>query len=369
MLILDNISLAPPVRVRSLAGVECCLALWTASAPEREPLRKTASLVQAAMPKQTMRILDGLNRTLAGWPLWTTNAFLRLGSESLDDALAGLAVEPPRRVAADLLLGFLDDREQVFEYPPGVDPLTAVLASELLPADGIRRVTRLVRHPERTVMEIRGVLEAFCQAGFTRIWSKQRSVTERTVAALTARTSNASLSALASMSPRAVGDWKRDRLIFLGGQDTTVVSCQRLGALEIMPSLWLRRRVALARTPEIIGLSLNCYPTARNEHKEPGHLMDTLKAMGNERRLEIVRLCVERPRTTPELASTVGLTEAPTSRHLKALERAGLVVGERVGPHVTYSTVIETLHFLGENLQQIPEQMTEQSNLVHASAT
>jgi DNA-binding transcriptional ArsR family regulator len=218
------------------------------------------------------------------------------------------------------------------------------------------------------VLEIRGVLEAFCQAGFSRIWSEKRSITGSTVAAVTARTTTAPLSALASMSPRAVGDWKRDRLVFLGGQDTTVVSCQRLGALDIMPSLWLRRSVALSRTPESIGLSFNCYPTVRNEHKEPGHLMDTLKAMGNDRRLAIVRLCLERPRTTPELASTVGLTEAPTSRHLKALERAGLVVGERVGPHVTYSTVIEALHFLGENLQQIPEQVTEVSNLVPAAS-
>src|SRR5918996_673012 len=61
------------------------------------------------------------------------------------------------------------------------------------------------------------------------------------------------------------------------------------------------------------------------------------KAFGSPRRLELLDLLAQAPRTVDELARESGQSSANTSQHLQALHTAGLVTREREGTSVRYA--------------------------------
>jgi rhodanese-related sulfurtransferase/predicted transcriptional regulator len=66
------------------------------------------------------------------------------------------------------------------------------------------------------------------------------------------------------------------------------------------------------------------------------------KALASPRRLELLELLAQAPRTVEELARRSGQSTANTSQHLQALHAAGLVDREREGTHVRYALAGET---------------------------
>jgi rhodanese-related sulfurtransferase/DNA-binding HxlR family transcriptional regulator len=60
------------------------------------------------------------------------------------------------------------------------------------------------------------------------------------------------------------------------------------------------------------------------------------KALGSPRRLELLELLAQAPRTVEELARASGQSTANTSQHLQGLHAAGLVDRERDGNRVRY---------------------------------
>src|ERR671915_2589843 len=61
------------------------------------------------------------------------------------------------------------------------------------------------------------------------------------------------------------------------------------------------------------------------------------KAFASPRRLELVDLLAQAPRTVDELARASGQSSANTSQHLQALHAAGLVTRAREGTSVRYA--------------------------------
>jgi rhodanese-related sulfurtransferase/DNA-binding HxlR family transcriptional regulator len=61
------------------------------------------------------------------------------------------------------------------------------------------------------------------------------------------------------------------------------------------------------------------------------------KAFGSPRRLELIDLLAQGPRSVDELASASGQSNANTSQHLQALHAAGLVTRRRDGLRVRYA--------------------------------
>jgi rhodanese-related sulfurtransferase len=61
------------------------------------------------------------------------------------------------------------------------------------------------------------------------------------------------------------------------------------------------------------------------------------KAFGSPRRLELIDLLAQGPRTVEELARASGQSTANTSQHLRSLHASGLVTRERDGTRVRYS--------------------------------
>jgi len=67
------------------------------------------------------------------------------------------------------------------------------------------------------------------------------------------------------------------------------------------------------------------------------------KAFAAPRRLELLDLLAQAPRTVDDLAQTMGQSTANTSQHLQALHAAGLVTRTREGTSVRYALVDEAL--------------------------
>jgi DNA-binding transcriptional ArsR family regulator len=80
-------------------------------------------------------------------------------------------------------------------------------------------------------------------------------------------------------------------------------------------------------------------------------LVRVVKALSDDSRLRILRLVAERPRSTQELATIVGMTEAGLSKHVRRLADAGLVVSRREGYYVLYSLAPDRLDSLADALR------------------
>lgn len=67
------------------------------------------------------------------------------------------------------------------------------------------------------------------------------------------------------------------------------------------------------------------------------HTTLALKALGEPRRVEILRFLRSGPRAVGEIASEVDVTQQAASQHLAVLSKAGLVVARREGTKNLYS--------------------------------
>lgn len=75
--------------------------------------------------------------------------------------------------------------------------------------------------------------------------------------------------------------------------------------------------------------------TAGSE-EENATLLATLRAIGDPTRLAILRLVIDRPRSTQELAKLLSMSESAVSQHLRQLRSAGVVTTRRDGHYVLY---------------------------------
>jgi rhodanese-related sulfurtransferase/biotin operon repressor len=80
------------------------------------------------------------------------------------------------------------------------------------------------------------------------------------------------------------------------------------------------------------------------------------EAAANPRRLELLDLLVQAPRSVEQLAQAAHMSVANTSQHLQRLKRAGLVVGERQGTSITYRIASPAVARLWVELRAVAEQ-------------
>ena len=79
------------------------------------------------------------------------------------------------------------------------------------------------------------------------------------------------------------------------------------------------------------------------------------KAVASPRRLELLDLLAQGPRTVEVLAREAGLGVANTSQHLRALRAAELVTAEKSGPFVTYRLASPEVADFFRALRQLAE--------------
>ena len=92
------------------------------------------------------------------------------------------------------------------------------------------------------------------------------------------------------------------------------------------------------------------------------------KAMAHPRRLQILELLLQAPRTVEVLAGQVGASVASTSQHLQALRSARLVEAEKKGLYVTYRLADGVVYDLMRDLRTVAQRrLAEVEQLVRES--
>lgn len=71
--------------------------------------------------------------------------------------------------------------------------------------------------------------------------------------------------------------------------------------------------------------------------------LPVFKALGSDTRWQIIRLLKPGPLCVNALACRLKVSQPAVSQHLKLLEQAGLVLGEKMGLRVHYTLITERL--------------------------
>lgn len=74
-----------------------------------------------------------------------------------------------------------------------------------------------------------------------------------------------------------------------------------------------------------------------------------MKALGEENRLRILRLLMNRPRSVSEITRALTITQYNTSKHLRVLREAALVEVSKQGQHRVYALAEDFRSHLTEN--------------------
>jgi ArsR family transcriptional regulator len=82
----------------------------------------------------------------------------------------------------------------------------------------------------------------------------------------------------------------------------------------------------------------------------------TFKALSNDARLMIIQLLSKRPMCVNALAHRLEMSQPAVSQHLKVLENAGLVRGNKKGYWVHYELVPENLQKCAAFIQYLTEE-------------
>lgn len=109
------------------------------------------------------------------------------------------------------------------------------------------------------------------------------------------------------------------------------------------PRLMRFRELTFYHTPaeQRLYLGIGCNALRTNHEKiSQALLLDALKALGDKRRFEIMKLLKERPCYGQELAEQLGLTPATISHHMDILLQSRLLQIEHEGTKVVYSTSV-----------------------------
>ncbi|MFP4021426.1 MAG: ArsR/SmtB family transcription factor [Halanaerobium sp.] len=82
-------------------------------------------------------------------------------------------------------------------------------------------------------------------------------------------------------------------------------------------------------------------------------IINLLKALGDQRRLEIIKLLLQKRFCVRALAKRLEISESAVSQQLKILREAGLVFGEKKGYYVHYKVQKDSLKKVAEYLNHL----------------
>jgi DNA-binding transcriptional ArsR family regulator len=258
----------------------------------------------------------------------------------------------------DLALGFL---RPLFDHAgrrePGLldDPGVRRRATERASALGAssQLAALLFEKPRELATRFAELLSDYWQAAFEREWAQLEPRLAATVADAGRRLAAEGLYPfLRTLSPRLRVDEQRQ---------TFGVDLPHDHSVPVTDD----RRLVLA--PSAFGwphLGLNCdepwplaivYPApfllrSTREAVPPADLSQTLNALADPNRLRALKLIVERPRSTQELAALIGMTDAGMSKHLRTLAAARVLRTRREGYYVLYELDADAVMSISDGL-------------------
>jgi DNA-binding transcriptional ArsR family regulator len=221
---------------------------------------------------------------------------------------------------------------------------------------GARRTAALLfDDPAALVERFAAVLEAYWEEAFAREWERIEPLLGESVSAA-GRTiaGEGAFAFLVRLAPQLRVD-AGARTFGLDRAHDHRVELSDGNPLLLMPSVYVWPHVRVNCDPPW-PLTLSYRAPFLVESLRPQtrpELVRALRALGDTTRLRMLEHIARRPRSTQELAPIVGLSEAGTSKHLRLLAEAGLVVRRREGYYVVYSLVDDRLDSLAGDLRRL----------------
>lgn len=292
------------------------------------------------MDPSVRRALRELAFVVKGW----LPAFLDAPGGGLYDTfdedlhrLAGVAPALIARELAEKLIGEVglevaDERirTQARAELAGRDPG----AAELLDA--------VLNEPEHFVAAIIDALDGYWKAGFDREWARLEPLLHDKIAEAGERIAREGVfSMLLELIPSVRVD-RRARTVALDMPHDHAVSVRDRDGIRLAPShyAWPHVRISCDE-PWPLQLTYPVAPLTPGGWRAPAveELVDPLRALAAQARMEMLMFIAEEPRSTQELSGLLGLTPATVSRHLGILSDAGFITSARSGYYVLYNTV------------------------------
>lgn len=135
--------------------------------------------------------------------------------------------------------------------------------------------------------------------------------------------------------------------------DTWTFHFGELSKLTIYPSSFIAPHLLVGmEVPEIMVYLHVPFPVETVENAVPEDLLHTLTALGDKSRLQLLKLLYFHSYSTQQLTLLTDLAKSTISKHLKILEKANLIKGERHGHFVFYQVNHYTLNQLKVDLNQ-----------------
>lgn len=223
----------------------------------------------------------------------------------------------------------------------GRDPDAAILLDDVL-AD-----------PDRYLRRIVEALHAYWRAGFDREWERLEPFLHDEIAEAGRRIARRDvLSMMRGLIPSVRVD-RTARTVSLNMPHDHDVSVLDRTGITLAPSYYVWPHVRIScEEPWPLQLTYPIAPLAPKLWRRPDaeQLVEPLRALATEARLQLIALISEAPRSTQELSGLMGLSPATVSRHLKLLRDVGMLVTERDGYYVLYRLAPRRLRELGAAL-------------------
>ncbi len=226
--------------------------------------------------------------------------------------------------------------------------------AELEPDPQSQKLLKLaVDEPARLLQEFLELLAGYWDASFCQEWQRLEETLARNVTAAGNKIVSQGLYGfLDSLWPEVRTDKTGEKFWIDRPHDHTV-TLEAADQLLLVPSIyvWPHLRVNCDPPwPLCLVFPVEDIQKATNPPLPDRDMLRVLKALADDVRLQALRLIVEKPRSTQELAPLLGLSETALSKHLRLLAEAGLLRAQRSGYYVLYYPVPEQLNSLVKGL-------------------
>ncbi|MFN8223842.1 MAG: DUF5937 family protein [Gaiellales bacterium] len=324
--------------------LEALVSLHVLADPRHHPL-------QHRWVREARTLRPELRREIRAWRfavgrIWPAFLFPEPAGPELEpeDDFARLEALDDWSVATSLLRPLVSDgplgpHDPSWREEPWAGERPALVAARYYGPECAEVAHKLLADPAAGVSRFRKLVRRYWDEAFAAEWECVRPVVDSAIeAAGVAVARDGLIGYLDRFSRRLRID--RDEGAF--GLDTPHEHRLSFGPerrLVVIPSVYAWPHVAVnCDEPWPAALVVPVPPRdATGPVADPGDTLQVLEAVADRTRLRLLRLVLDQPRSTQELAPLVGLTEQGVSRQLRKLATAGLVSSRREGYYVLYA--------------------------------
>jgi DNA-binding transcriptional ArsR family regulator len=330
------------VRVAYQPVLEALFSLSVLAEPQLYPLRhpwvrEMRRSLPPALRREIAACSFALGKTSATGLSWLPNPLATFPVETGDSGSFAATMQAFANLADDTVLRWLEPLEVMDGNGRSGDARAALAAARRDPVAFRQRLCDLIT--------------AYWDAAFAAEWERIEPVLSDSAAEANRVLAAGGISALAaSLGPRAHATRERrgirlDLWVCRPRETNGVtleppdVNVEIEETFALVPSTFTWPRVWFnIEPPGPVGITFAAPSVLRDARLPPpsNDLVLLLRACADEVRLHALRWIAEEPRSTQELASLIGITDAGMSKHLRVLTEAGLVETDRQGRYVLY---------------------------------